>query len=79
VIKELFDGVPAEPRDGAEPACHHGSGAAKGFQVASEALDAGTAGLEQPQVMLLASAGELAQIQLMRLTGQPAVSGQEPS
>jgi hypothetical protein len=68
-----------ERRDGAEPACHRGSGAATGFLVASEALDVGTAGLEQPQVMVLAPAGELAQIQLIRLTGQPAVSGQEPS
>ncbi len=51
----------------------------RGFQVAGEALDVGAPGLEQPQVMVLASAGELAQIQLIRLTGQAAVSGQESS
>jgi len=61
VIEEFFfDGVPVEPRDGAEPTGHRGSGAAAGFQVAGEALDVGAAGLEQPQVMVLAPAGELA-------------------
>jgi hypothetical protein len=36
----------------------------------------GAAGLEQAQVVLLAPAGELAQVQLVRLTGQAAGPGQ---
>jgi hypothetical protein len=36
------------------------------------------AGGEQPQLMLLAPAGVLAQIQLVGLAGQAAIPGQEP-
>jgi hypothetical protein len=54
-------------------------GSATGFQVTGEALDARAAGLEQADVTLLASAGELAQVQCVRLAGQAGVTGQEPS
>ena len=80
VIEEFFlDGIPVEPRDGAEPPGHSGSSAATGFQISGEALDLSAADLEQPQMVVLAPAGELAQIQLIRLTGQAAVPGQESS
>jgi hypothetical protein len=42
----LFDGVPVEPGDGAQPPGDGGPGAAAGFQIAGEALDVGTARLE---------------------------------
>jgi hypothetical protein len=79
VIKKLFlDGVPVEPRDGAQPAGDGGPGPAAGLHVAGEALDIRTAGLEQAQVPLLAPAGVLAQVQGIRITGQAGVTGQEP-
>src|SRR5260221_2388203 len=71
----FFDGVPVEPRDSAQPTCHRGAGAAAGFQVAGEVLDVRAAGLEQAQLVLLAPAGELAQVQLVRLPGQPVGGG----
>jgi hypothetical protein len=56
VIQEfLFNRVAVEACDGAQPAGDGGSGAAASFQVAGEAFNAGPAGTEQPQVMLLAS------------------------
>ena len=75
----FFDGVLVEPGDGAQAAGDGGPGAAAGFQVAGEALDVGTARLEQAQVMLLAPARVLAQVQRVRLAGQAGVTGQEPS
>jgi hypothetical protein len=75
----LFDGVPVEPGDGAQPPGDGGPGAAAGFQIAGEALDVGTARLEQADLMLLAPAGVLAQVQRVRLAGQAGVTGQEPA
>jgi len=47
MVEQFFlDGVPIEPGDGAQAAGDGGPGAAAGFQVAGEALDAGAAGLE---------------------------------
>jgi hypothetical protein len=74
----LLDGVPIEPGDRAQPAGDRGPGPAAGFQVPGEALDVRAAGLEQGQAMLAAPAGELAQVQLIRLAGQAGVAGQEP-
>jgi hypothetical protein len=80
VIEEfLFDGVPVEPGDGAQPAGDGGAGPAAGFHVAGEAFDVGAAGLEQWQVVLLAPAGVLTQVQRIRFAGQAGVTGQEPS
>ncbi len=45
----FLDGVPVEPRHGAEPARDGGPGTAAGLKVAGEALDVGAAGLEQAQ------------------------------
>ena len=79
VVEEFFlDGVAVEPGDGAQPAGDGGAGAAAGFQVAGEALDVRAAGAEQAQLVLLAPAGVLAQVQLVGLAGQAAVPGQEP-
>jgi len=80
VIEELLlDGVPVEPGDGAQPPGDGGPGAAAGLQIAGEAFDVGAASLEQADVRLLASAGELAQVQRVRLARQARVAGQEPS
>jgi hypothetical protein len=79
VAEEFFlDGVAVETGDGAEPAGHGGAAAVAGFQVTGEVLDVSAAGLEQAQVMLLAPAGLLAQVQLVGLAGQAAVSREEP-
>jgi hypothetical protein len=75
----FFDGVPVEPGDGAQPAGDGDPCPAAGFHIPGEALNIGAAGLEQAQVVLLAPAGVLAQVQRVRLTGQAGVTGQEPS
>ncbi len=67
----FFFGVAVEPGDGAQPAGDGGPGPAAGFQVAGEELDVGTAGAEQAQLMLLAPAGELAQVQLVGCRVRP--------
>ncbi len=78
MVKELFfHGVLIEPGDGAQPAGDGGAGAAAGFQVAGEALDVGAARGEQPQLMVLAPGGILAQVQFVGFAGQAAVTGQE--
>jgi hypothetical protein len=80
VIEEfLLDGVAVEPGDGAQPPGDGSPGAAAGFHVAGEAFDVGAANLEQPHLMLLAPAGELAQVQRVRFARQAGLTGQEPS
>jgi hypothetical protein len=75
MIQQFFlDGIPVEPGDRAEPSRDGRPGAAAGFEVAGEALDVGAADIEQAQVMLVAPARELAQVQSVRLTGQAAVA-----
>jgi hypothetical protein len=79
VIEKLFlDGVPVEPGDGAQPAGDGRPGPAAGFQVAGEALDIGSASGKELQMMALAPADILAQVQFVRLASQAAVAGQEP-
>ena len=57
MIEEFFlDDVPVEPGDGAQPPRDGGPGAPASFQIAGEALNVGAAGLEQPQLVLLAPA-----------------------
>src|SRR6266705_3105741 len=73
----FLDGVPVEPGEAAQPPGDGGPGAAAGFQVAGEAFDLGAAGLKQAQVVQLAPAAELAQVQLIGFAGQTAVPGQE--
>jgi len=80
MIEEFFlDGVPVEPGDGAQPPGDGGPGTAAGFQIAAEELDVRAAHLEQAALMLLAPAGELPQVQFVRLAGQAAAGGEEPS
>jgi hypothetical protein len=55
----FFDRVAVEPGDGAQAAGDGGAGPAAGLQVAGEAFDVGAAGLEQVDLVLLASAREL--------------------
>ena len=74
----LFDRVLIEPGDGAQPPGDGRPGAAPGFQVAGEAFDVGAADGEQAQGAGPAPAGELAQVQSVRLSCQAAVPGQEP-
>jgi hypothetical protein len=50
---------------------------AVGFQVTGEQLDVDAAGAEQLDLVLLAPAGKLAQVQLIRLSGQAAVPSKE--
>jgi hypothetical protein len=79
VIQQLFfNGVTVESRHCAESAGDGGPGPAAGFQIAGEELDVGPAGLEELQLVLLALAGELPQVQLVGLPGEAAVPGQEP-
>ncbi len=78
VIQQFFlDRIAVEPGDGTQTAGDGGPGAAVGFEVAGEALDIRAARLEQAQMVLLAPAGELAQVQFVGLPGQAAVPGQE--
>jgi len=47
------------------------------FQMAGEALDVGTAGIEQADVTLLAPACVLPQVESAGLAGQAGIAGQE--
>jgi tetratricopeptide (TPR) repeat protein len=58
----LFDRVPIEPGDGAQPPGHDGTRPAPGFQIPGEALDVGAADGEQGKRPGAAPAGELAQV-----------------
>jgi hypothetical protein len=75
ILEEFFlDGIAIEPGDGAQSAGDGGPGAAAGFQIAGEELDVRAAGREQAELVLLAPAGELAQVQLVGLAGPPAAA-----
>ena len=74
----LLLGVAVEPDDRAQPAGDRGAGAAGVLEVAGEALDVDTMDVEQAAVVLPAPGGELAQIERVRVAGEPAVAGQEP-
>ena len=63
--------VLVEPGDRAQPPGDGGPGAGAAFQTAGEAFDISLARLEQAQVVLLAPGRVLAQIQRIRLPGQP--------
>ena len=75
--KFLLDGVLVEPRDGAQPPGHGRTGTAAGFQVAGEAFDVSAADGEQVQGAGAAPGSELAQVQRVGLSCQPAIPGQE--
>jgi len=73
-----LDRVLAGPGGGGQPPGDGRAGPAHRFQVPREALDVSTADGEQAQRAAAAPAGELAQVQGVRLAGQATVSGQEP-
>jgi hypothetical protein len=75
--KFLFDGVPVETGDGAQPPGDGGTRSAPGFQVAGEAFDIGAPDGEQVQGAGAAPGGELAQVQRVCLSCQAAVPGQK--
>ena len=71
VLEEFFlDGVLVEPGDGGQAASDGGAGPALGFQLAGEGLEVRAADREQRQGPGAAPAGELAQVQGVRLAGQ---------
>jgi hypothetical protein len=79
VIQEFFlDRVLVEPRDSAQPPGNGRPRPPSCFQVPGKAFDAGPADREQVQGAGTAPAGELAQVQGIRVTGQAAVACQEP-
>ena len=79
MVKQFFlHRVPVEPSHRAQAAGDGGPGPAASLQIPREELDVSPAGTEQVELMLLAPAGELPQIQLVGLPGQAAVPGQEP-
>ena len=53
------------------------TGAALGFEVAAEALDVGSARLEQVRAVVGAPVHELAQVQGVGIAGEPAAAGKE--
>ncbi len=80
MIEQLFlHSEPVEAGHRAQAAGDGGSSPPAGFQITCEELDVSPAGAEQLELVLLAPAGELPQVQLIRLPGQAAVSSQEPS
>jgi hypothetical protein len=71
VIEQVFlDRVPVQASDSRQPAGDGRAGAA-GFEVAAEQFDVGAADGEQAQLPLPAPAGELAQVQGVRLPVMP--------
>ena len=74
----FFAGVLVEPGDATQPPGDRSPRTASGFELAGEAFDVGAADGEEGQGAGAAPGGELAQIQRVRLSCQPAVSGQEP-
>ena len=80
MLEELFfDGVLVEPSNGAQPPGHGHASPAEGFEFPGKAFDVGAADGEQGKRPGAAPAGELVQVQRVRLAGQAAVSGQEPA
>jgi hypothetical protein len=71
-------GVAVEPDDRAQPSSDRRAGTAGVLEVPGEALDVDAVDVEQATVVLPAPSGELAQIQRVGVTGEPAVAGQEP-
>jgi hypothetical protein len=71
-------GVAVEAGHRAEPAGDRGPGSAQGLEVAGEALDVGATGTEHRYSVFGAPGHVLVQIERVGVTGQPAVTSQEP-
>ena len=69
-------GVAVEAGDRGQAPSDRGPRPAAFFEVAGEALDVGSTGVEQVNVALVAPGDELAQVQGVRVAGHPAVAGQ---
>ncbi len=69
----LLDGVPVEPRDRGQAAGDGGPGPAAALEFPGEGLDVGAADREQRHGPGSAPAGELAQVEGVRLAGQAAI------
>ena len=74
----FFLGVAVEPDDRAQPAGDRGPSPADVLEVTGEAFDVDTVDVEQSAVVVPAPGGELAQIERVRVAGEPATTGQEP-
>jgi len=77
VEEAVLFGVAVEPGHRGQASGDGGPGPAELFEVAGEALDVSSADIEQAQLAALAPGDELAQIEGVGVTGQPAVAGQE--
>jgi hypothetical protein len=78
--QEFFlDGVLIEPGDGGQPPGDRGAGPARGFQVPGEGLDVGAADGEQRQGTSPAPAGELTQVQRVRLSCRSRYPARNPA
>ena len=75
--ESFFFGVPVEACDRAQPPSDRCSGAPAPLQVTAEAFDVRPARPEQRNRPFCAPLHPLAQVQLIRLTGEPAVSSEE--
>ena len=80
MIEQLFlHRVPVKPGHAARAAGDGGPGPPAGFQVPGEELDVSPAGLEQMELVLLAPAGELPQIQLAGCRVRPLYPARNPA
>jgi hypothetical protein len=72
----LLDGVPVEPRDRGQAASVGGPGPAAALELPGERLDVGAADREKRHGPGSAPAGELPQVEGVRLAGQTAIPGE---
>jgi hypothetical protein len=72
----LLEGVPIEPRHRGKPAGDGGPGPAAALELPGEGLDVGAADREQRHGPGPAPAGELPQVEGVRLAGEAAIPGE---
>ena len=77
VEETLFDGVPVQRGDRAQPSRDRRPGAAELLEVASERLDVAASHSEQARVPVMAPLRKLPEIERVRLAGQPGVAAEE--
>ena len=77
VEEAVLFGVAVEPGHGGQASGDGGASSAQLLEVAGEALDVGTADIEQAHVVALAPGDELAEVEGVGVTGQSSVAGQE--
>lgn len=80
VVEQLFfNSVAVETGHGAKTAADGGTSTALGFELPAEALDVSPAHREQVRAVVAAPAHELAQVQGVGISREPAVAGREPA